>query len=75
MGGIGGNTVVDLNKRLTGDVLSKKPSVLVVTFGMNDSGYNELNADNAAETIQSLYKNCYENYGKLEQRLMGLKNT
>lgn len=38
-GGIGGDTAYDMNKRLDGDIFSKNPTVLMVTFGMNDSGY------------------------------------
>lgn len=34
-------------KRLDGDVLSKRPTVLTVTFGMNDTGYMEYNGDDA----------------------------
>ena len=37
--GIGGDTAYDMNKRLDGDVFSKNPTVLLVTFGMNYSGY------------------------------------
>ena len=40
--GIGGETAGDMYKRLDGDVLSKRPTVLTVTFGMNDTGYMEL---------------------------------
>ena len=46
-GGIGGDTAYDMNKRLDGDIFSKNPTVLMVTFGMNDSGYYEFNGDNA----------------------------
>ena len=38
-GGIGGDTAYDMNKRLDGDIFSKNLTVLMVTFGMNDSGY------------------------------------
>ena len=34
-GGIGGDTAYDMNKRLDGDIFSKNPTVLMVTFGMN----------------------------------------
>lgn len=32
--GIGGNTALDMYKRLDGDVFSKNPTTLVVTFGI-----------------------------------------
>ena len=48
-GGIGGDTAYDMNKRLDGDIFAMKPSVLMVTFGMNDSGYFEYNGDKPKE--------------------------
>ena len=47
--GIGGETAGDMYKRLDGDVFSKRPTVLTVTFGMNDTGYMEYNGDDAGE--------------------------
>src|SRR5690606_34607636 len=41
--GIGGDRVIEMLKRLDGDVFSKQPTVLIATFGMNDSGYFEYN--------------------------------
>ncbi|MDE6403210.1 MAG: hypothetical protein K2K86_05310, partial [Muribaculaceae bacterium] len=55
-GGIGGDTAFDMNKRLDNDIFSKDPSVLVVTFGMNDSGYFEYNGDNAKEFGEQKYQ-------------------
>ena len=55
-GGIGGDTAYDMNKRLDGDIFSKNPTVLMVTFGMNDSGYYEYNGDNAKEFVSTLIK-------------------
>src|SRR5690554_3154150 len=43
--GIGGDTALNMYKRLDGDVFSRNPTMLVVTFGMNDSGYFEYNWD------------------------------
>lgn len=37
--GIGGDTSEDILRRFDGDVLSKNPTVLTLTFGMNDTGY------------------------------------
>ncbi|RCH55192.1 hypothetical protein DJ568_08370 [Mucilaginibacter hurinus] len=39
--GIGGDDVVQMGNRLEEDVLSKKPSVIAFTWGMNDTGYFE----------------------------------
>lgn len=37
--GIGGNNVADMERRFYSDVISKEPNYLLLTFGMNDSGY------------------------------------
>lgn len=73
--GIGGDTAHDMYKRLDGDVFSKNPTVLMVTFGMNDSGYHEYNGDNAKAFGEERYNTCYKNYQLLEKRLLGLENT
>ena len=73
--GVGGDTAYDMYKRLDNDVFSKNPTVLMVTFGMNDSGYFEYNGDNAAEFGEQKYQECIENYKKMEQRLLQLPNT
>lgn len=70
--GIGGETAGMMNKRLDGDVFSKRPTVLTVTFGMNDTGYFEYNGDNAEAFGEARYQECLENYKKMEQRLEGL---
>ena len=73
--GVGGNTVLDLYKRLDGDVFSKNPTTLVVTFGMNDSGYFEYNGDNGAEFGEAKYQETHENFKLMEGRLKGLSAT
>ena len=74
-GGIGGDTAYDMYKRLDGDIFSKKPSVLIVTFGMNDSGYFEYNGDNASEFAETKYQECINNYKLIEKRLLSLPST
>ena len=73
--GIGGDTAYDMYKRLDGDVFSKRPSVLMVTFGMNDSGYYEYNQEGQDDFGDKKYQECLDNYQKLEKRLQGLENT
>lgn len=73
--GIGGNTVLDMYKRLDGDVCSKNPSTLVVTFGMNDSGYLEYNGEDGARFGEEKYSETYENFKLLERRLQKLSGT
>ena len=70
--GIGGETAGGMFKRLDGDVFSKRPTVLTVTFGMNDTGYMEYNGDNPKAFGEACYKECFENYKKMEKRLEGL---
>lgn len=73
--GIGGDTVGDMYKRLDGDVFSKRPTVLMVTFGMNDSGYFEYNQEGQNDFGDKKYRECYDNYQKMEKRLQGLENS
>lgn len=73
--GIGGNTAGDMFERLDGDVFSKRPTVLMVTFGMNDTGYMEYNGEDAARFGERKYKECKRNFEKIEKRLLGLKDV
>ena len=58
-----------MNKRLDGDIFSKNPTVLMVTFGMNDSGYYEYNGDNAKEFGEQKYQESIKNFQQMEKRL------
>lgn len=73
--GIGGDTAADLYKRLDDDVFNKRPTVLMVTFGMNDTGYFEYNQPGAAEFGEKRYQTCLENYKKIEKRLQTLEGV
>lgn len=74
-GGISGDTAYDMNKRLDGDIFAMKPSVLMVTFGMNDSGYFEYNGDKPKEFGEQKYQECIKNYQQMEKRLKDLPDT
>ncbi|MCS3200919.1 SGNH/GDSL hydrolase family protein [Candidatus Bacteroides intestinigallinarum] len=74
-GGIGGDTAYDMNKRLDGDIFAMKPSVLMVTFGMNDSGYFEYNGDNPKEFGEQKYQESIKNYQQMEKRFKDLADT
>ena len=74
-GGIGGNTALDMYKRLDGDVFSKSPTTIVVTFGMNDTGYFEYNWDNSDQFGEKKYQETYNNFKLLEKRLKDRPNT
>lgn len=73
--GIGGDTAADMLRRLDGDVFGKKPTVLTVTFGMNDTGYMEYNGDNPEEFGERRYRQCLENYRLMEVRLKAIADT
>ena len=67
--GIGGETAGDMYKRLDGDVFSKRPTVLTATFGMNDTGYMEYLGPDAREFGEKRYRECHDNFLKMEKRL------
>ncbi len=73
--GIGGNTAADMNKRLDADVFNRRPTVLMVTFGMNDSGYFEYNSDQQKAFGEQKYQECFKNYQMMEKRLQELAGT
>lgn len=71
-GGIGGDKASDIYRRLDYDILAKKPSVLVLTFGMNDTGYYEFNNSDAAKTAAERIAASRSSYRQIEQRLLKL---
>lgn len=73
--GIGGDCVSNMYKRFDEDVLIKNPTVLAVTFGMNDSGYFEYNEANPQQFADKKVKECYDNYLLLEKRLQNLQGV
>lgn len=73
--GIGGDTVWDMLKRLDGDVFSKQPTVLLTTFGMNDSGYLEYNGSEPEKFADEKIQKSYEGYKQMENRYKGLTGT
>ncbi len=74
-GGIGGDTAFDMNKRLDADIFAMQPSVLMVSFGMNDSGYFEYNGDKAKEFGEEKYQESIKNYLQMEKRFKELPKT
>lgn len=73
--GIGGDTAFDMYERLDDDVFSKNPTTLIVTFGMNDSGYQEYNGDDGARFGEEKYRETHKNFKLLEGRLKKLSGT
>lgn len=73
--GVGGDTSLEILKRLDGDVFKKNPNVILLTFGMNDSGYFEYNGDNAKQFADSKVEAARVNFGHIVKRLKGLEDT
>jgi lysophospholipase L1-like esterase len=73
--GVGGDWAGDMVSRLDGDVFSKRPTVLITTFGMNDSGYFEYNGDQPEKFADEKVKASYDAYKQMEARFKGLVNT
>ena len=67
--GIGGDTSTETLNRLEGDVYGKLPTVVALTFGMNDSGYFEHNSDTAQQFRDHRFALVESNYRKMEQTL------
>lgn len=73
--GIGGDTALEMNRRLDNDVFSHDPTVLMVTFGMNDSGYFEHEGENGRQFAREKYDESISNFRHMEQRLKALPDT
>lgn len=73
--GIGGDRVVEMVKRLDGDVFSKRPTVLITTFGMNDSGYFEYNGSEPDKFADEKVKESYDAFKEMEKRYQQLDGT
>jgi lysophospholipase L1-like esterase len=73
--GIGGDTAGNMYNRLDTDVFNRRPTVLTVTFGMNDTGYFEYNGDDAAAYGERRYRECFDNYKLIEARLKNLSGV
>ncbi|MCD7936485.1 MAG: SGNH/GDSL hydrolase family protein [Tannerellaceae bacterium] len=73
--GIGGDRAYDINKRFEQDVLVKRPNVIYLTFGMNDSGYMEYNQPEAGEFARTKIEESYQDYLSIEKKLQNLQDT
>lgn len=73
--GIGGDTSLEILRRLDGDVLAKRPTVLTLTFGMNDSGYFEYNGDNPQAFADKKVEESRRSFLEIEKRLKGVEGT
>lgn len=68
--GIGGDVVGQMNERFEEDVLVKDPNIVILTFGMNDSGYFEFHADDADEVIKEKIEKSFSDFKLMQQKLI-----
>ena len=73
--GIGGDTSTEILGRLQGDVIDRKPNVILLTYGMNDAGLFQLYSDTAAVFSEHRIAEAKANMLKMEQQLRQLKST
>lgn len=67
--GIGGDNVKQMSDRFEYEVLPKKPTVMTLTWGMNDSGYFDWFKPNAAEIGQKAIDTAEARYMVLDAKL------
>ena len=67
--GIGGDDCANILARLDDDAFLKRPNVLTLTFGMNDSGYFEYNGDNPTAFADKQVARCRDYFLQIEKRL------
>lgn len=70
--GVGGDVAEQIYRRLEGDILPKKPTDLIISFGMNDSKYFEYNDKKdpmTPEKRQAIVDVSYKSYLKIEDEL------
>ncbi|MDF2192322.1 SGNH/GDSL hydrolase family protein [Paraflavitalea sp. CAU 1676] len=70
--GIGGDVAAQINSRFEGDVLPKKPTVIALTFGMNDTKYFEYLRPGADEMAAKAVQTSFESYQQIEKKLQAL---
>jgi lysophospholipase L1-like esterase len=67
--GIGGDVVSQIYDRFDTDVFTKKPTVLTLTWGMNDTGYFEWYRKDAKDTVDRKLQQSFKYYKMLEAKL------
>ncbi|SDC50156.1 SGNH/GDSL hydrolase family protein [Niabella drilacis] len=67
--GIGGDMAGGMLQRLTTDVFSKDPTIIFLTFGMNDSGYAEFLQSNSNELADKNVARSHKDYQLIEEEL------
>jgi len=67
--GIGGDVIGQMNDRLDVEVFPDNPTVVALTFGMNDSGYFEYLNSNKDSVMKAKVQRSYQDYVKAEAKL------
>lgn len=66
--GSGGDVAGQMNARFEEDVLPMDPNIVVLTFGMNDSGYFEFWQDDAEKTAKERVEKSRRSFDSLQQK-------
>jgi lysophospholipase L1-like esterase len=67
--GIGGDAVNQIYDRFDADVFAKNPTVITLTWGMNDTGYFDWFRKDGQEVMDKKIAGSYDYYAKLEDKL------
>ena len=67
--GIGGDVSKQMYERLETDVFSKKPTVITLTFGMNDTGYQNLKVAKSDSVYAAKVAESLKSFGLIETKL------
>jgi lysophospholipase L1-like esterase len=67
--GIGGDAIGQIANRFDDDVLSKNPTLLTLTWGMNDTGYFEWFKSDAQDFMDKRLEGSFKVYTQLENKL------
>ncbi|MCX2574103.1 SGNH/GDSL hydrolase family protein [Pedobacter sandarakinus] len=68
-GGVGGDIIANINNRLEEDIFSKKPNIINLSFGMNDSGYFQYMMADPAKVSDKLFYQCDSAFRLVEAKL------
>ena len=73
-GGLGGDVAGNILARLDDDILAKKPTVAVITFGMNDSRYFEYLNTPEEKVRKEAVATALASYRQVEEKLKAVPN-
>lgn len=73
--GIGGDVAQQIYDRLDSDVFAHKPTMVTLTFGMNDTGYQYLGKDKADSVYNARVAKSLTSFRLIEQKLKAHPKT